>query len=98
MTTIRSICVDCGDIDVSIDHISIERTTDTRRSVYVFACPSCGTSYRRPASPQVVEALLAMGAIQRHIAFAEPITQQEIDEFVASLDVDPRSDEIESDD
>jgi predicted RNA-binding Zn-ribbon protein involved in translation (DUF1610 family) len=88
LTSIRTICIDCGEVEVPVDEISLELAGDAREGVYRFACPECGASYRRPASGQVVEALTAMGASRRLVPSAEPITQQEIAEFVAALDID----------
>jgi hypothetical protein len=88
MTTIRTTCVDCGDIDVAVGEISLELVSGGRAGIYRYVCPSCGARNDRPASGGVVEALVAMGAARRHLPDAKPITQQEIDEFVASLDID----------
>jgi hypothetical protein len=94
VTTIRSNCVDCGEVDLSVDEILLELTVGAIEGIYRFDCPGCGASYRRPAGQQVVEALLAMGAEYRIVPTSSPITQQEIAEFVASLDTDTWSWEI----
>lgn len=95
MTMIRTTCVDCGDIDVAIDAISLERSKGSRAASYQYDCPDCGTRYRRPASNRVFEALIAMGAARQVLPVPNPITHQEIAEFVADLDMDKWIEELD---
>jgi hypothetical protein len=98
LTSIRTSCIDCGDVELSIDDIALELPDAGGEGRYRFNCPSCGATYHRPASAKVIEALLAIGAAWHPRSEASPITDTEIAEFVATLDTDDWLGEITSPD
>ncbi len=88
MTTIRTTCQGCGDVELSTHDIALELTGAGDAGSYRFSCPSCSTMQTRPATRRVVSILLATGVAYEIILEASPITDSEIDEFVAQLDED----------
>ncbi len=88
MTTIRTTCSRCGDVELSTTDISLELTGTGHEGTYRFTCPSCLTIQYRPASHRVVSILLATGVAYEVVVDAAPITEFEIGRFVAMLDQD----------
>ncbi|GIU93046.1 MAG: hypothetical protein KatS3mg011_1952 [Acidimicrobiia bacterium] len=90
MTTIKTICDNCGDVELTPDEIALELEPSEDHGHYVFDCPSCGSLQRRPANPRVVSILLATGVAYR-VLRPEPITEDEIRRFAEALnrEVDP---------
>ena len=85
MTTIRTTCPSCGDVELTVDDVGLEMAVGAEEGRYRFECPFCGTMQRRPASRRVVSVLLATGVTYEIIATASPITEQEIKEFASAL-------------
>ena len=85
MTTIRTTCPSCGDVELTIDDVGLEMAVGADEGSYRFECPFCGTTQRRPASRRVVSVLLATGVTYEIVATASQITEDEIDEFAAAL-------------
>lgn len=84
MTTIRTTCSRCGDVELTTGDVGLELLEHRGEGHYRFDCPTCGCTQRRPASHRVVSILLATG-----VAFeiVQPqITEAEIEQFVARLD------------
>ncbi len=88
MTTIRTACSRCGDVELSTKDIHLELTGDGDEGTYRFSCPSCATTQHHPASHRVVSILLATGVAYEVVLGAVPITESEIDRFRAMLDQD----------
>jgi hypothetical protein len=88
MTTIRTTCETCGDVELTTADIALELTGSGEEGTYRFRCPGCSTLQRRPASQRVVTILLATGVAYEIIVDATPITESEIDQFVTMLDTD----------
>ncbi len=88
MTTIRTTCSRCGDIELTPRDLSLEFVPDTGTGSYVFACPYCGQAERRPASQRVVSILLATGVVYEVVDGDNPITEEEIAAFRNALDND----------
>lgn len=86
MTTIRTSCTLCGDVELVPTELSLELTALSGTGTYVFACPECGDTQRRPASHRVVSILLATGVAYEVIDERGPITESEISRFSAELD------------
>ena len=86
MTTIRTTCPSCGDVELTVDDVGLEMAVGAAEGRYRFDCPFCGATQRRPASRRVVSVLLATGVAYEIVATASPITEEEISEFTASLD------------
>ena len=89
MTTIRTTCNRCGDVELTTSDIGLELTAERSTGSYRFECPFCSSIQRRPANHRVVSILLATGVTFEFVTpDTETITEDEIEEFVRSLDDD----------
>ncbi|MDX1690476.1 MAG: hypothetical protein R3290_05590 [Acidimicrobiia bacterium] len=86
MTTIRTSCVLCGDVELVPGDLQLELTSIDGTGSYVFECPHCEESQRRPANHRVVSILLATGVAYEVVEDSEPITEGEIQAFRDLLD------------
>lgn len=86
MTTIRTTCTTCGDVELTIADVGLELSSGAQEGRYRFDCPFCGTTQRRPASQRVVSVLLATGVGYDIVATASAITEEEIASFSRNLD------------
>ena len=86
MTTIRTTCALCGDVELVPTELALELTALSGAGTYVFACPDCGDTQRRPANHRVVSILLATGVAYEVVDEAGPITESEIVRFAEDLD------------
>ena len=87
MTTIKTTCTRCGDVQLTHEDLSLELDPSEEMGSYRFACPTCSTVQSRPANSRVVSVLLATG-VGYHIVDPSPITEDEIDSFVAALETE----------
>ena len=85
MTTIKTTCAWCGDVQLTPSDLALELEPGSERGTYRFVCPNCDTEQRRPASSRVVSVLLATG-VPYEVVRTDPITEAEILEFAAALD------------
>ncbi len=88
MTTIRTTCQDCGDVELKTADIALELTGAGDAGSYRFSCPTCQATQVRPATRRVVSILLATGVSYEITLAPAPITETEIEAFVAMLDDD----------
>lgn len=88
MTTIRTTCSRCGDVELTVSDISLELAAGAGTGRYVFECPFCESMEHRPANERVVSILLATGVEYEIMGVAHPITEAEIDVFAAALERD----------
>lgn len=88
MTTIKTTCTRCGDIHLTPDDLALELLPGGREGDYRFKCPTCTSQQRRPANSRVVSVLLATG-VSFEVINPDPITQDEVDAFVAALETEP---------
>lgn len=88
MTTIKTTCTRCGDIHLTPNDVALELRPGGREGDYTFTCPSCTFEQRRPANSRVVSVLLATG-VHFEVINPEPITEGEIEEFMAALETEP---------
>ena len=88
MTTIKTTCARCGDIHLTPGEVSLELRPGGREGDYFFTCPTCTDIQSRPANARVVSVLLATG-VQFQVVNPDPITETEIQTFVAALDSEP---------
>jgi predicted RNA-binding Zn-ribbon protein involved in translation (DUF1610 family) len=86
MTTIRTTCSTCGEVELMPGELSLELTALSGTGAYLFDCPTCGDSQRRPANHRVVSILLATGVNYQVIDDPDRITEGEIARFSAALD------------
>ena len=88
MTTIKTTCARCGDIHLTPGDVSLELRPGGREGDYFFTCPTCTDTQSRPANSRVVSVLLATG-VHFEVVNHNPITEDEIETFVAALDSEP---------
>ena len=89
MTTIKTTCERCGDIELEPGDLSLELDPTQESGSYLFTCPSCIGLQRRPANPRVVNVLLATGVSYEVVTptpIEDPITEAEIDAFAQRLE------------
>lgn len=86
MTTIRTTCERCGDVELTTADIALELAPSGTTGSYRFECPFCISVQRRPANNRVVSILLATGVEYEIIDPVGPITESEIEAFAAALD------------
>jgi hypothetical protein len=88
MTTIRTSCSLCGDVELVPGDLSLELLASSGTGTYLFCCPHCDEHQRRPANHRVVSILLATG-VAYHVVDEGPdgpITEDEIARFGAALE------------
>jgi hypothetical protein len=61
MTTIRTKCPTCGDVDMRAGAISLFLETGSDRGAFAFVCPACSSEVSKPANRKTVALLLAAG-------------------------------------
>ncbi len=86
MTTIRTTCSLCGEVELLPSELNLELTALSGSGAYLFSCPTCGDSQRRPATHRVVSILLATGVAYEVVDDGGRITESEIAEFAEALD------------
>ncbi len=86
MTTIRTTCERCGDVELTTDDIGLELAAEDSTGNYRFACPTCGLVHRKPVNHRVVSILLATGVDYEVLPALGTITEDEIAAFAAALD------------
>ena len=88
MTTIRTTCSRCGDVELTPKDLALELTPNSGTGTYLFDCPFCGLTERRPASQRVVSILLATGVTYEVVDVDVPITEDEISNFRQMIEQD----------
>ncbi len=88
LTTIRTTCSDCGDIELTQQHLRLELSPEWTSGSYFFVCPYCDHEECRPASQRVVTILLAAGVVYEVVETVGPISNDEIDEFRKARETD----------
>lgn len=88
MTTIRTTCQGCGDVELSSGDIALELTGAGDAGSYRFSCPFCSSIQTRPATRRVVSILLATGVSYEISLGPSPITEAEISGFIGMLNED----------
>ena len=84
MTTIKTTCTRCGDVQLTPADLALELTPSQDEGNYRFVCPTCATVQRRPANARVVSVLLATG-VNYEVINPDPITEDEIAAFAAAI-------------
>lgn len=87
MTTIKTTCSRCGDVELGPHDLQLELDPTERIGTYRFTCPTCLDIQRRPANARVVSVLLATG-VSYQVVRNDPITEDEIGAFAAALEQD----------
>lgn len=91
MTTVRTKCPDCGDVDLPAGDITLVRKDVLVR--YTFECPKCHIQREKKADKKVTALLLAAGVVvvdayerEPEAPALPPITMDEILEFHFELE------------
>lgn len=61
MTTIRTTCPRCGEVDMSPESILLSIRDRAGEGSYRFSCPTCTNTIEKPADRKVVALLLSAG-------------------------------------
>jgi hypothetical protein len=61
MTTIRTTCPRCGEVDMSPESILLSIRDRAGEGLYRFSCPGCQGTVEKPADRKVVALLLSAG-------------------------------------
>ena len=61
MTTIRTTCPRCGEVDMGPDAISLSVRSSGREGSYRFTCPSCADDVEKRADRKIVALLVSAG-------------------------------------
>jgi len=85
MTTIRTSCPLCGDVELAPADLSLRLVPCRGTGTYHFRCPHCEEVRQRPAGHRVVSILLATGVAYEVVDEGTPITEGEIRQFVEGL-------------
>ena len=86
LTTIRTSCPLCGDVELAPADLALRLAPCRGTGTYQFRCPHCEQLQQRPANHRVVSILLATGVAYEVVDDTTPISEREIDEFMAGLD------------
>lgn len=92
MTTIKTNCPACGEIDLVPDDIELHTAPDAGRpSFYAFGCPECLLVVRKHADERVVRLLVSAGVTcvaPRTVTDDPPFTYDDLLDLHALLDSD----------
>ena len=61
MTTIRTTCPRCGEVDMGPDAISLSVRSNGKEGSYRFTCPSCADDVEKRADRKIVALLVSAG-------------------------------------
>ena len=61
MTTIRTTCPECGEVDMTPEAIVLTVQPSAGEGAYRFDCPSCGEAVQKPADRKIVALLVSAG-------------------------------------
>jgi len=61
MTTIRTTCPRCGEVDMGPEAISLSVRSNGREGSYRFTCPSCADDVEKRADRKIVALLVSAG-------------------------------------
>jgi protein tyrosine phosphatase (PTP) superfamily phosphohydrolase (DUF442 family) len=86
MTTIRTSCQLCGDVELVPGDLRLELAASDGTGTYLFQCPHCDEHQSRPANHRVVSILLATGVAYHVEESSSQITEAEIRSFRELLD------------
>ena len=63
MTTIRTKCPACGDVDLSADAFSMSLAPGGDHGEYAFTCPACSSQVSKSANRRTAALLIAAGVV-----------------------------------
>lgn len=72
MTTIRTTCPECGEVDMSPEAILLSIRERSGEGSYRFSCPTCLHTIEKPADRKVAALLLSAGVEVADLAHPHP--------------------------
>jgi predicted RNA-binding Zn-ribbon protein involved in translation (DUF1610 family) len=97
MTTIRTTCPQCGEVDMGPEAILLSVRDPAGEGSYRFSCPTCMHTIEKPADRKVVALLLSAGVELDETAKAEEEAEERARE-IRSLEPHPSGPPITTDD
>jgi hypothetical protein len=61
VTTIRASCPTCGDVELTINDVSVRVCSANERGSYAFQCPRCAIVINKPAERRIIDLLITAG-------------------------------------
>ena len=61
MATIRASCLDCGDVELTTEDVTVRVCLDDDRGEYRFTCPVCSMVTAKPADHRTIDLLVRLG-------------------------------------
>lgn len=61
MTTIRASCPTCGDVELTVEDVTVLVCADDNQGSYAFRCPECLLAVSKGAEPRIVDLLVSSG-------------------------------------
>jgi predicted RNA-binding Zn-ribbon protein involved in translation (DUF1610 family) len=77
MTTIRTTCPRCGEVDMGPEAISLSVRSSGREGSYRFTCPRCDDAVEKRADRKIVALLVSAGVDLEPRAASETLFDQE---------------------
>ena len=62
MARVKATCDHCGDIELSIEAVSVRICREDHDGSYAFACGDCAVSHEKEANRRTLDLLVASGA------------------------------------
>jgi hypothetical protein len=91
MTTIRTNCPTCGEVDMGAGAISLRLSGEGGNAAYEFTCPECRSEVSKRANRKTVALLVAAGVEVRRFQ-AEPVDERPIEPELPFEDLSPLPD------
>jgi len=97
MPTVRTTCPSCDTVLIDAGALTLRRRIDAEHTECSFTCPDCVQTVVQPVSDKMVPVLIGAGCIVEEWSSLDAralhpsngsISEDEIEEFVASLDRD----------
>ena len=89
MTTIRTTCPRCGEVDMGPESILLEVIGGGREGTYRFTCPTCSDDVEKRADRKIVALLVSAGV---DVASRGVLTEELFDEGMGPVQRPPRPD------
>lgn len=61
MTTIRASCPECGDVELTVEDVTVLVCAEDNSGSYAFRCPDCEIAISKPAEGRIVDLLVSSG-------------------------------------
>jgi predicted RNA-binding Zn-ribbon protein involved in translation (DUF1610 family) len=89
MTTIRTTCPQCGEVDMTPESILLSIRDRSGEGSYSFSCPTCLHTIEKPADRKVAALLLSAGVEVADEAHTDVYADPELPGFEAEQNIEP---------